>query len=286
MLRMGDAVNPAGLPAGLDAYAGYDAGNWPDFWTIATQHPGTHLIEITPFCQNKGDMLDIEYGDAQPVQGPLWTIARTLAGVWRPVLYCSRDDAPIVVGFMNNGGINRGSYRLITAHYGAGQHICGPRTCGLSVQADATQWIDWGAWDETTLPDDFFAPAGPPPAPVALPPVIVPPGHGAASKIHGQENLMVVDFHLTTGLDGTGYVTIPIPAGCSRMVAASIDVADPLSFTPSHHDVDVDQVDPAGPRDASGVVAQPVVPPKNGAQEVRVVGEAASKFLTGHAIFA
>lgn len=282
-LRMGDAVDPSQLPPGLDAYAGYDDGNWPDFPNINGAHPGVPCLELTVYLANRGVGLDIEPGDAHPVDGVGFVIERTLAGIWRPVLYCSRDDLPAVVGYQNNFRINRGSYRLWSAHYGEGQHICGPSTCGSSIQADATQWIDHGGWDESMVPDWFFQIT----APVAQPPVAPPPQVFPPTAIPGQESLMNVDWHMTTGQDGTGYVTIPIPSGCTRMVAASADVRDPSAVSPPSHDVDVDQLDAAGSRDASGVVCQPCVGAQApGTQRVRLVGGASNHFYTGHAIFA
>ena len=98
---------------------------------------------------------------------------------------------------------------------------------------------------------------------------------------------MNVDFSFTTGLDGTGYVTLPIPSGTSKCIAAGIDVEDPAALVPPHHDVDVNQTNNDDIRDASGVVAQPCVGAQPaGHQRVRIVGGAPSHFYTGHAIFA
>src|SRR5262249_56233890 len=67
-------------------------------------------------------------------------------------------------------GIARSQVRLLSAHYGAGEHICGPGTCGLmSVDADGTQWTDQARGnggsviDASVLRDDFFSGS---PAPV------------------------------------------------------------------------------------------------------------------------
>jgi hypothetical protein len=68
--------------------------------------------------------------------------------------------------------------RLMTAHYGAGNHICGPATCNLvTVAADGTQWRDnapgagGSLVDESVLLDDFF---GAQPAPIPIPAVPAP----------------------------------------------------------------------------------------------------------------
>ena len=282
-LRMGDAIYPGNLPAGLDAYAGYDSGNWPDFPTIAGAHPGVPVLEITPWAQAKGACLDIETGDATADQFPLWWLNRCFAGVYRPVAYASISLMPNVVGYCNNAKIARADYRLWSAHYTGTPHICGPTSCGYPVQCDGTQWIDHGGWDESLLAADFFAlPTPTPPPPAPAPPVQV----GTPTPIPGQAGLMNVDWSFTTGTDGTGYASLPIPAGCTKIVACSADVLDPATFKPPHHDVDVDQTDPAGIRDSSGVVVQPVVGSNTpGHQSIRLVGGAPSHFYTGHAIF-
>lgn len=284
-LRMGDAIYPANLPGGLDAYAGYDDGNWPDFPLIAAQHPGVPVLEIEPFARPKGVCLDIERGDATPDQFPLWWLNRCFAGIYRPVAYASISDMTAVVGYCNNAKIARKDYRLWSAHYTGSAHICGPNSCGWPVQCDGTQWTNHGGpWDESMLRSDFFAvaPVAPPPPIPAPPPQVGPP-----TTIPGQAGLMNVDWSFTTGTDGTGYASLPIPAGCTKIVAASADVADPAAFHPPHHDVDVDQADAAGPRDSSGVVVQPVVGSGTpGHQSIRLVGGAPSHFYTGHAVFA
>lgn len=156
-LRMADAIDPNNLPPGMDAYAGYDNGNWPDFQAIAAAHGSAHLLDLTTFFANVGTGEDIEAGDASPDTAPAYVQERTAAGVCRPVLYGSMDLMPTIVGYLNKAGIARTAYRLLSAHYGAGEHICGPSTCGCPVQCDGTQWVDHGGWDESVLADDFFA---------------------------------------------------------------------------------------------------------------------------------
>jgi hypothetical protein len=96
---------------------------------------------------------------------------------------------------------------------------------------------------------------------------------------------MNVDWSMTTGTDGTGYISLAIPAGTTKIVAASADVGDPATFKPPHHDVDVVRT-PDSFRSPSGVVVQPVVGSNSpGHQSIRLVGVAPSHFYTGHAIF-
>ena len=280
MLVMGDAVDPTALPPGLDAYAGYDDGNWPDYLAIKGKHPFVPVLEITVYYANKGVCLDIENGDADPIQGAPYVQARTQAGIWRPVLYGSRDILPAIVGACSNARLDRSRYRVWSAHYGWGPHICGPGTCGSSVQADGTQWIDHGGWDESLLLDSFF------PSDPGSGPVYPPPSSGIPYPVPGEGTMNVDLVFGNTGADGTAYVEVPIPTGTNRCIGASVDVADPANFSPVVQDVDIRP--PIGPTcSPSGAVAQPCVGAQQpGNQRVRLAGGAPNHFYTGHAQFA
>lgn len=171
----GDAVDPSQLPNDLDAYFGYDNGKWADFVAIAQAHKLSHLCDITVFAQNTGTAGDFEPGDMEPSQAVWYYWERTAAGVWRPVFYGSVDGYMVeILQDLNAANIARSSYRVWTAHYGRGQHICGPDTCnegaGRMTSADATQWIDHGGWDESLIRMDFFGGNAPNPAPTPDPP--------------------------------------------------------------------------------------------------------------------
>ena len=91
-------------------------------------------------------------------EGSAFVLSKIVAGLTRlPKIYCSRDTVTQLPAELLNGAKNRNVYKLWTAHYGAGDHICGPTTCQLAVQADGTQWIDHGTWDESLLANLFFA---------------------------------------------------------------------------------------------------------------------------------
>ena len=162
---MADSVNARNLPAGFLAYAGYVNGAFPDEPAIAAAHPGAWIGQITVTLANVGNAFDIENGDGTVSQGPAYIVGRTFAGVVAPKLYCARDNAVALYQEVATSGIARSAWRLWTAHYGAGRHICGPTTCGLPVQADGTQWIDHGLWDESLLLPNFFTATTPGPAP-------------------------------------------------------------------------------------------------------------------------
>ena len=84
-----------------------------------------------------------------------------------PDTFASDADMQAVIDELLNGGIQRASVRLWSAHYGAGEHICGPDTCKqVSIPMDGTQWTDAAPGengsqvDGSILVDGFFgAPA-------------------------------------------------------------------------------------------------------------------------------
>lgn len=83
---------------------------------------------------------DREPGDLSPQSGAAWLHWRISSGVWRPVLYDSRDDMPGTLAALAAAGVQRSQVRILSARYGAGQHICGPGTCGTSWQAGGGFW--------------------------------------------------------------------------------------------------------------------------------------------------
>src|ERR1700729_4024317 len=67
---------------------------------------------------------------------------------------------------MTKAKIPRNAYMIWSAHDTGKPHVCGPKTCGSKVQADATQWTfkAYGVnLDESLCYEYFFAG---PPAPV------------------------------------------------------------------------------------------------------------------------
>jgi len=157
----------------------------------------------------------VENGDAIPANAPTYYDERTAAGVWRPVLYGSiATTMPEIVQFM--GSRPRSSYRLWSAHYGAGKHICGPTTCGYATQVDGTQWIDHGSWDESLLSDTFFNVPIPTPAPTQP--------TGTPVPLTGEPGVMIVPFKCTTDSTGFTEVGIPLPPGTNTVVSASVQL--------------------------------------------------------------
>lgn len=171
---MFDDVDVALLPAGYDAYAGYVDGIYQNISAIKKRFPSPniHILTISVKASDIADALDVETGDASITQAPAWFKMALKGGVTKPALYTSVSNATSLVSEMSAAGIPRTAYRLWTAHYGKGQHICGPSTCaGTAESADATQYTSTAngeSLDESACDPDFFTIVVPP-APVVEP---------------------------------------------------------------------------------------------------------------------
>jgi hypothetical protein len=167
-LAMADSAESLSLPAGLPAYASYvdgGIGDQPNYERVCAAHPGARHLSIALSAAHNADCLDVEPGAASPPDFPQWYARQLARGISRPVVYAS-------VAAMREGilpmlavhDIPRAMVRLWTAHYGQGEHVCGPKTCGeLAVDADGTQWTDayrtpGGVVDMSLLADGFFGP--------------------------------------------------------------------------------------------------------------------------------
>ena len=79
---------------------------------------------------------------------------------------------------MNANGFKRSQYRLWSAHYGAGEHVCGPSTCKLTRTAcDWTQFTNRplnSSLDESTLETDSPVFTAPKAAPATVKAAAVP----------------------------------------------------------------------------------------------------------------
>jgi len=209
------------FPAGAAAYAAYvdgDLANQPNYNYIVSAFPKAEHLSITLFPDKDAECLDIENGAATPESAASWYERQRARGIARPALYADvstmeSDVVPVITA----AKIARASVRLWTAHYGAGEHICGPKTCGrLSVDADGTQWCDDALGlnlDQSLLLADFFGEPMPEPAPaeswedklVATIPVISV-GSGNLQAVKNWQGILVAHgYDLgTTGVRGDG----------------------------------------------------------------------------------
>jgi hypothetical protein len=169
---MADSAESLSLPAGLPAYASYvdgGIGDQPNYDRVRAAHPGAHHLSIALFAAHDADCLDVENGAASPSDVPGWIQRQHARGIVRPCIYASvalmRDK---IIPLIAPGALVGWNPRLWTAHYGQGEHVCGPHSCGeLPVDADGTQWTDayrtpGGVVDMSLLADDFFGAPTPP----------------------------------------------------------------------------------------------------------------------------
>jgi hypothetical protein len=162
-ITMFDSAFNSQFPPNPQAVAGYvdgRVGDQPNYDWIVANFPKAHHLSISVFG-NDADCLDIESGAASVASASAWYSHRKAAGVARPVFYASVSlMESALIPAITAAGIPRSGFRLWSAHYGNGEHICGPATCGLlSFPADGTQWTDHAGaltCDQSLLNDDFF----------------------------------------------------------------------------------------------------------------------------------
>lgn len=162
MIPMADSIVPGNLPP-YPAYLGYVDGKWPTAPAIRKAHPAARLLTLTVTgATDDADGCDQEAGDLGPNTAAMWLKRQLLAGKKRPVLYASRDDVPLTLSILAPLGTGRADIRILSAHYGQGEHICSPAACGASFTADGTQYSDTAPGlngttiDLSILNDDFF----------------------------------------------------------------------------------------------------------------------------------
>jgi hypothetical protein len=174
MIQMADSIVPENLPEVYGNYLVYVDGDWPTAGPVRRMFSGARLLTMTVKGGiSAADGCDCEKGDLTVPQAVAWASARLNGGAWRPVLYADASTMVDVLGYLPTAGIARERVRLLSAHYGEGNHVCGPATCkwpGITVAMDGTQWTDAAAGvggtkiDLSTLNDDFFGA----PAPVTV----------------------------------------------------------------------------------------------------------------------
>ncbi len=106
MRTMYDAVTVSNLPVGGDLYAGYDDGLYANVGAIHARFPGSLVLAITVIASDLyGDVLDVETGDATPVQAPQWVAARRAGGHPNPIVYTNSSTWPTVKAAFSSAGI-------------------------------------------------------------------------------------------------------------------------------------------------------------------------------------
>jgi hypothetical protein len=162
---MYDTIQNDQFPSGAQAYAAYvdgSLGDQPNYPYIVRAFPHAYHLSIALFASDNADALDVEPGAASPDEVPGWYARQKARGVQRPCVYASASTMQdSILPVLSQARINRANVRLWSAHYGLGEHICGPHSCGaVSIDVDGTQWASSALGrnlDASLLLDNFFA---------------------------------------------------------------------------------------------------------------------------------
>jgi hypothetical protein len=92
---MYDSTTPSAIPAGAELVAGYINGlyEWSDgAWAL---WPRARLVRISVRADDhRGDVIDVERGDATPQSARAWVVAALAAGARAPIVYSNRSTGP------------------------------------------------------------------------------------------------------------------------------------------------------------------------------------------------
>jgi hypothetical protein len=168
--QMYDSTSVGEIPADAEAALGYVGGSWPTYANgeLRARCPHAKLVSIAVASSYDADFLDIENGDATIADAPRWFRRQRRRGLRRPGFYISASNANSLIAYLKTHGIKLrrlrlfSHYKLLTAHYGVGRHICGPKACGLVTlgRAGGTQFTDEALGrnlDESVLRRGFLA---------------------------------------------------------------------------------------------------------------------------------
>lgn len=159
-----DSIENDQFPPGGAAYAAYvdgGIGNQPNYAYIVSAFPKAQHLSIALFASDNADALDVEPGASAPSDIPGWYARQVARGIERPVIYANAYTMHAeVLPVLAAAGIAAAGTRLWTAHYGLGEHVCGPKSCGaVGVDVDGTQWTQNAmgrVLDQSLLLDNFF----------------------------------------------------------------------------------------------------------------------------------
>lgn len=161
MITMFDAIDISLIPSNAVAVAGYVGGSWPTFNSLVARFPNIHHLSIAVHADEDADCLDVEPWDATAGQAPAWVARQLARGVARPCIYASANNMGAVLSALSAVSMPLDICRFWSAHYGQGEHICGPATCRLvSRPMDGTQWTSSAEGknlDQSLLADNFFS---------------------------------------------------------------------------------------------------------------------------------
>jgi hypothetical protein len=169
-IQMFDSIYNNQFPPDPQAVCGYvdgGVGDQPNYEWLTRAYPKAFHLSIALSPNDNADCLDVEPGAADPADAAAWYARQVSRGVWRPCFYANASAMETdLIPVINASKFPRGEVRLWSAHYGAGEHICGPSSCKLtSIPMDGTQWSDNAlgrTLDQSSLLAGFFDLPSPP----------------------------------------------------------------------------------------------------------------------------
>jgi peptidoglycan hydrolase-like protein with peptidoglycan-binding domain len=254
-----DDVEPDLLPAGYDAYAGYVDGIYANISQIKARFPSAFILTIAVKSADIADALDVEAGDAQNTDVVAWFKRALAAGITKPCFYTQASNVDALVATLEKAGIPRTAFKIWSAHYAQGNHICGPNTCKACTNScDATQFtnnVNGKSLDESAALTTFFTLVTPP-APTGNP--TLSSGDTGASVRTLQERLNVWKANPQLNVDGDfGPATLTaVKAFQTARKLTSDGVVGPATWTALLKNPPVVQfAAPAGVRVEAGIIS-------------------------------
>jgi len=231
MIEMADSITPENLSPAYPAFLAYVDGHWPTAAKVRAMFPEADLLTLTVLGGiSAADGCDCETGDLTVPQAVAWASARLNGGAWRPVIYANASTMADVLAYLPTAKVDRARVRLLSAHYGEGNHICGPDTCkAMAVAADGTQWsnttpgVGGTLIDLSSLEDDFFgAPA--PVTPVEVDVTLTQLENGSTGQaVQNWQGLLVA--HGLGSMIATGTGDVMQQAGVDGQFGAKTEAA-------------------------------------------------------------
>lgn len=165
---MYDSIDANTVPASATMVAGYVDGKWPSAAALKKRFPHATLVEIAVFhTTDEGQVLDVETGDATPVESVSWVQMRRRAGA-DPSVYCNSSVLPSVVAAFKSAGVAQPHYWI--AHW--------DNVATLPAGAVAKQYANSkmvGHNYDVSVVADYWPGVDPKPVPVVTkPPTAVP----------------------------------------------------------------------------------------------------------------
>lgn len=153
-----DAVTISNIPLSTRAVGCYASGRYANCSAARARFPLAHLISIATWVGASARCLDVEPGDATPVQVPGWLHAMLHAGVQKPCVYSDASEFAQIRVYVGRAGIPNGVWFKWLADW--------DHNPAIPVGYDAKQWDSNCCVDRDSFATYFF---GVPPKPKPKP---------------------------------------------------------------------------------------------------------------------